>query len=224
LPGGDSSDVARLREENATLRAQLAQSQATVAESAAVARLLSAPSTAGGQLLAARIVAFRTTATGGRTVTLDVGQRDGMEPNLTVVAADGLVGRVISVGPWSCDVRVLGGPDTIVGVRVGDRGSLGTVGGAAPADSPPRARGELSPRPGRPGQRGGRRPGQTLGSVQGRPYRPRIAVGTVVSVDPPRGQLTASAVVRPSVDVARLGVMAVLLGRPRDEPRPQAAH
>ena len=71
-------------------------------------------------------VATNITVTGGRQVTLDIGHRDGVEPNLTVVAADGLVGRVVTVGPWSTDIRLLDGADAAVAVRVG-AGVLGSV-------------------------------------------------------------------------------------------------
>jgi len=64
---------------------------------------------------------------------------------------------------------------------------------------------------------------KTLGSVHERPYPPGIAVGTVASVDPAAGRLTATAVVRPAVDVARLDVVAVLLGPPPDQPRTQVS-
>ena len=85
------------------------------------------------------MVATNTTVTGGRQVTVDVGQRDGVEPNLTVVAADGLVGRVVSVGPWSSDVRLLDGADAAVAVRVGS-GVLGSVAAGPPGDLRPRPR------------------------------------------------------------------------------------
>jgi len=223
LAGVDRSDATLLRAENASLRTQLAQSHASLAEAAAVGHLLSAPSTSGGRLVAARVVAVRTTVTGGRAVTLDVGQRDGIEPDLTVVAADGLVGRVISVGPWSCDVRVLGGADATVGVRVGEGGALGTVSSNAPADAPTRAPGALSLALVDQGRVTVGDVVKTLGSVHERPYPPGIAVGTVASVDPAAGRLTATAVVRPAVDVARLDVVAVLLGPPPDQPRTQVS-
>ncbi len=223
VAGVDHGEAARLRAENATLRTELALGQARLAEAGAAGRLLAAPSVTSSRPLAARVVAFKTTATGGRTVTLDVGQRDGVEPNLTVVAAGGLVGRVVSVAPWSSDVRVLGGADAVVGVRVGPSGMLGTVSATAPADAPSRERGELSLTL---VDQGGVSVGDTvttLGSVQERPYVPGIVVGVVTSVDPLRGQLTGTAVVRPAVDMARLDVLAVLLAGPRDQPRAGAA-
>ena len=47
---------------------------------------------------------------------------------------------------------------------------------------------------------------------------PDLPVGTVVSVDPDRGQLTSTAVVEPVVDTATLDVVAVVLSTPKDRP------
>ena len=150
-----------------------------------------------------------TTVTGGRQVTVDIGQRDGVEPNLTVVAADGLVGRVVSVGPWSSDIRLLDGADAAVAVRVGS-GVLGSVAAGPPGDLA-RSPGDLTlSLVDRSTVAVGDRV-TTLGSVGGRPYVPGIVVGTVTAVDPPRGQLTATAAVRPAVDPSRLDVVAVVL-------------
>ena len=141
----------------------------------------------GGRRRSARVVGTNTTVTGGRQVTLDVGDRDGVEPNLTVVAADGLVGRVVTVGPWSSDVRLLDGAEAAVAVRVGD-GVLGSVSASAPGEVV-RAAGDLTLRlVDRSTVAAGDRV-TTLGSVGGRPYVPGIVVGTVVAVTRPRGRL-----------------------------------
>jgi rod shape-determining protein MreC len=205
----DRGDSARLEEENAVLRTRLAQAQARLAQDDAAGRLLASPSAGAGHLLAARVVATNTTVAGGRQVTVDVGQRDGVEPNLTVVAADGLVGRVVTVGPWSSDVRLLDGADAAVAVRVGS-GVLGSVAGGPQGDIA-RATGELTLAL---VDRGAVAVGDqvtTLGSVGGRPYVPGIVVGTVSAVDPAHGALTATAAVRPAVDPNRLDVVAVVL-------------
>ena len=62
----------------------------------------------------------------------------------------------------------------------------------------------------------------TMGSVGGRPFMPDISVGTVVSLDPDRGQLTSTAVVQPVVDAAKLDVVAVILSTRRSVPRAPA--
>jgi rod shape-determining protein MreC len=205
----DRGDSARLEEENAVLRSRLAQAEARLAQDDAAGKVLASPAAGAGHLLPARVVAANTTVTGGRQVTVDVGQRDGVEPNLTVVAADGLVGRVVTVGPWSSDVRLLDGTDAAVAVRVGG-GVLGSVAAGAP--------GRLTRVPGdltltlvdRSSVAVGDRV-TTLGSVGGRPYVPGIVVGTVTAVDPVDGQLTATAAVRPTVDPSRLDVVAVVV-------------
>jgi rod shape-determining protein MreC len=209
VAGVDRSDGARLEEENAVLRARLAQAEARLAQDDAAGRLLASPSAGAGHLLPARVVATNTTVTGGRQVTVDIGQRDGVEPNLTVVAADGLVGRVVSVAPWSSDIRLLDGADAAVAVRVGS-GVLGSVAAGPPGDLA-RSPGDLTlSLVDRSTVAVGDRV-TTLGSVGGRPYVPGIVVGTVTAVDPPRGQLTATAAVRPAVDPSRLDVVAVVL-------------
>lgn len=85
----DRGDSARLEEENVVLRSRLAQAEARLAQDDAPGRLLTSPSAGAGRLLPARVVGADTTVSGGRQVTVDVGQRDGAEPNLTVVSADG---------------------------------------------------------------------------------------------------------------------------------------
>jgi rod shape-determining protein MreC len=204
----DRGDSARLEEENAVLRTRLAQAEARLAQDDAAGRLLASASAGAGHLLAARVVATNTTVAGGRQVTVDVGHRDGVEPNLTVVAADGLVGRVVSVGPWSSDVRLLDGADSAVAVRVGS-GVLGSV--AGPQGDIARAPGELTLALVDRSTVAVGDQVTTLGSVGGRPYVPGIVVGTVTAVDPALGTLTATAAVRPAVDPNRLDVVAVVL-------------
>lgn len=232
LVGRDDSDASSVRRDNERLVAQLRLRESDLAQAGAVAQVLASPSTAGARVVPARVVGYRgagTTTLGGRTVTLDVGQRDGVSPGLTVVAAAGLVGRVMSVAPWTCDVEVLGGADATVAVRVDGSGApgsgapgsgaLGSVGAAAPVDSPARAPGDLSLTL---VDQGAVKVGDqvsTLGSVDERPYVPHVLVGTVVAVDPPRGRLTRTAVVHPAIDPATLDVVAVLMSAPRERPR-----
>jgi rod shape-determining protein MreC len=227
--GGDAR-LARVTAE----RDELARRVAADRDAAAAGRRLTAllGSTSAARVVPARVIAFGGgVTTGARRVTLDVGSRDGLAVDLPVVAADGLVGRVVAVSDWTSDVAVLGDRDVTVGVRVGARGTLGAVAagsatatpGSATAGAPPRAAGRL-------GltlvQQGTVRAGEvvtTLGSVGGGPYPPGLRVGTVTSVDPPRGQLTATASVRPAVDPTTLDVVGVLLPTTRAAARPPVA-
>jgi rod shape-determining protein MreC len=163
----------------------------------------------------------RAGVAGPERVTIDVGSRDGVRLDQCVVAADGLVGRVVSVAPWTSDVLLLGSADLAVGVRVGSAGVLGTVGsGAKGAHRRPAGQLNLGVV-----QRGAVHPGdpvETLGSVGGSPFPAGIPVGVVTVTDQSPGDLTPSAAVRPAVDVTTLDVVAVLLTTARSTPRPSA--
>ncbi|HET9022802.1 MAG TPA: rod shape-determining protein MreC [Ornithinibacter sp.] len=218
-PGED--EVSRARADEAALATRLAGAHQDVVRLAGVSGILAEPTLAGARLVAARVVAVgRSGPAGPERVTIDAGSRDGVEVDRTVVAAEGLVGRVVSVAPWTSDVLLVGAPDLAVGVRVGDEGVLGEASGSAP---PMAARAE-------PGllslalvQRGTMTTGDavtTLGSVGTRPFVPGIRVGTVHSVEVAAGRLAPTGTIAPAVDTTTLDVVAVVLAEPRSVARP----
>ena len=187
------------------------------ADRSALDRLAATPSLAGTVFVPARLVAVgRPGPSGPERLTLDVGSRDGIAVDTTVVSEDGLVGRVVSVSPRTCDVAVLGAPDVVVGVRVGDSGVIGTV---APGPSSGEGAGlrlDLV-------EQGEVRVGDavtTLGSVDDRPFAAGIPVGTVTAVISPAGRATVTAVVEPAMALSRSRVVGILRTEPRAEPRP----
>jgi rod shape-determining protein MreC len=203
--GHDAAGLARALEEARQLRA-----------------LLDSPGTSGARFVPARVVAVGAESTSGpERVTIDVGSRDGISPDLTVVNAEGLVGRVVSAGPWTSDVLLLGSADLTVGVRVGSAGTLGSLTGATgTAGVRPRPAGQLGLEL---VQRGTVEVGdavRTMGSVGGRPFVAGVQVGRVTSVDPGGGRLAPTAAVTPSVDASTLDIVGVLLSSPRTSPRP----
>jgi rod shape-determining protein MreC len=182
--------------------------------------LVASPDLSGSEFVPARVVAVgREGAAGPERVTLDVGSRDGVKQDLPVVSADGLVGRVVAVSPWTCDVLLIGSADLVVGVTVGPAGTLGSVASGAQG-AHRRPAGELNLTV---VQRGAVRAGDavtTLGSVGGLPFPAGLRVGTVERVDEAPGDLTPTAAVRPAADVTTLGVLGVLRTAPRSTPRP----
>ncbi|HET7822898.1 MAG TPA: rod shape-determining protein MreC [Ornithinibacter sp.] len=220
-PGDD--EVSAARAEQVLLATRLAAAQREVAARHDVAGILETPALAGARLVPARVVAVGASGPAGpERVTIDAGSRDGVEVDRTVVAADGLVGRVVSVAPWTSDVLLVGSPDLTVGVRVGPQGVLGEVSGAAVA-------GGARPDPGLLSfalvDRGAATVGDvvtTLGSVGERPYVPGIPVGTVAAVHLGVGRLAPTGTVTPAVDTTSLDVVAVVLTSGRTAPRPAA--
>jgi rod shape-determining protein MreC len=223
LTVGRDDDVRRLTLERDELLQARRQDAATVRQARDVTSVLASPAARSARLLATRVVAFSPASSSGeRRVTIDVGARDGVTKDLTVIAGAGLVGRVIGAAAWTSDVLVVGDRDLLVGVRVGKAGRLGLVSATAPVGATPRELGRLSLSLLEPGTVVVGDTVTTLGSVGGRPFMPELPVGTVVSVDPDRGQLTSTAVVEPAVDITMLDVVAVVLSTQRTVPRAPA--
>lgn len=218
-PSGRASED-ELRRDNERLAEELRRSRLAGADSGALADLLASPATSGARVVPARVVGVGAPGPQGVVrVTIDVGSRDGVDVDRTVVASGGLVGRVASVAPWTSDVLVVGGPDVVIGARVGAAGALATVGGPAVAATD-READELGLTLVQTGALTVGDEVRTLGSIDGRPFVPGVLVGTVTDVEPQRGRLAPSGAVRPAVEVGSLSVVGVLLSAPRATPRP----
>jgi rod shape-determining protein MreC len=222
LSADPAPEVTRLTQERDALRRELQETRAQVRDGRGLTDLLRSLPARGRSLVPARVVASSAVGTPERMrrVTIDVGSRDGVTTDLTVICVDGLVGRVVSVAPWTSDVLVLGGRDVTVGVRVGKHHTLGSVSSHSVPGLPPRGPRDLTLTLVQPGSTRVGDPVTTLGSVGGRPFVPGVPVGTVTSVDPAHGQLGQTAVVRPAVDPSTLDVVGVVLSSPRETPRP----
>jgi rod shape-determining protein MreC len=222
LAGWDDDRVRELTEERNALAAEVTRLREEVRRHGQLEGLDRATTWGDHRLVPARVVAFApgTSPVGGRTVTIDVGERDGVQEDQTVVCADGLVGRVLRTSPVSSDVLLVGDPDVVVGVRYGDgagSGALGSVTATTPPGLPPRGHGELTLTALGDSAISVGDPVTTLGSPDDRPYVSRVPLGTVTSVDPDRGQLGRTAVVTPYVDTDTLDLVAVVFAD-RDAP------
>lgn len=205
------TEVTRERDE---LAARVQELEAEIRTGEQLDELQAAAAGWGGhELLPTRVVGFSSDSTpvGGRTVTIDAGERDGVRVDQTVISSDGLVGRVVRSAPSSADVVLIGGSDVVVGVRFGDEGALGSVDGRPAPGLPPRGSGELTltslgDSPITEGDLV-----TTLGSPDSIPYVAGIPLGTVTSVDPDDGSLGETAAVSPFIDPDTLDLVAVVL-------------
>ncbi len=212
------AEVSAERDRYAVLARTAAADRETASRLEALVR---SPGARDARLVPARVVAVGAQgAAGPERVTIDVGSRDGIEPDLSVITAEGLVGRTLTVGPWTSDVLVVGAADLVVAVRAGRPGTLGAVSAAAGTAPRPRPAGQLSLALVQNGSAVVGDPVSTLGSDGGRPFPAGIPVGTVVSLDPSRGSLTRTAAVQPAVDPTTLDVVGVLMAGARNQPRP----
>ncbi|MGD8150217.1 rod shape-determining protein MreC [Ornithinimicrobium sp. Y1694] len=212
LSGWDDARVAALTEERNALAAEVTRLEEEARRHGQLESLDRSTTWGDHRLLPARVVAFApaTSPVGGRTVTIDVGTDAGVQVDQTVVCVDGLVGRVVRVGAGTSDVLLLGDAGVVVGVRFGHEGALGTVQATPAPGLPPRSYGDLTLTAlGDTDIQVGDEV-TTLGSPDDTPYAARIPLGVVASVDPDRGQLGATAVVRPHVDTDLLDLVAVV--------------
>lgn len=203
LAGWDDDRVRELTQERDALAAEVTRLRELARRDGQLRALDRATTWGDHRLVPARVVAFApgTSPVGGRTVTIDVGERDGVREDQTVVSADGLVGRVLRTGPLSSDVLLVGDPDVVVGVRYGvgagaDGGGAGSDGVGAGADG------------------GG-------AGADGAPSDHSAALGSVTASAPPgvpargHGELTLTALGDSPISV---GDPVTTLGSPDDRP------
>lgn len=197
------------------LRAELSAAQLAAATAAELDRLLQLAGRGGYRLVATRVIGVG--AGYENTVTIDVGTRDGVRADQTVLNKDGLVGIVITAAPWTSTVLLALDASSAVGCRVEGSQQIGVVRGAGragPAAGPLRLQLLSTTAVPQPGQRL-----VTLGSVGGHPYVPGVPIGVITRVDATPGALTRAALVRPFVQFSALDVVGVVVVTPRRDPR-----
>lgn len=207
----------RLLRDNQRLRQQLNAQRLDRSRLAQLDRLLGTAGLGGYRIVAAQVISAGQGFED--TVTIDVGSKSGIKGDMTVLTADGLVGRVTRVGPTTATVLLATDAASTVGARLEQSQQIGVVQGT-----------------GRRGLGGGTAtpmrlqlldanamlvPGQrllTLGSQNDRPFVPGVPIGTVVSVRQTPGSLTRTALVRPFVNYTSLDVVGVVVAPPRTDP------
>lgn len=193
------------------LAEQDAQS-AHLSEALAAAPHVTALREQGHELVLAQIVSVGAIGPAGpERLTIDVGERDGIALDQSVVAADGLVGRTVRVGATTSDVLILGAPDLVMGARAADSQLLGTVSPPGGGDPAPRSRGQLTFTAIAFGDLTVGDQIRTVGSPDDIPFVAGLPIGTVAAVDPSRGRVGVTAALDPAVDIGRLDVVGVVI-------------
>lgn len=131
----DAADAAKLRLEVTQLSGEVSQRQSLADENTRLRRLLGmheelAPKSIGASVLTARL------GSQSRVLLVDRGLRDGVKPDMAVVAWGGAVGRVVAVEKDFARVRLLSDPNSgAAGVIVRSRAEGMIVGrGADPLE------------------------------------------------------------------------------------------
>lgn len=162
----------------------------------------------GYALVPARVIAIGAAQNFSSTVTIDAGSDSGLHPDMTVVAAEGLVGRVTSVTSHTATVLLIVDDTSNVGGRIGDNLELGFVHGNGRLGTDDRLEMELADRNVVP------KVGQevvTWGSKGGAPYVAGVPIGKVGKVFESVRETSYRAVIVPAVDFTALDLVGVVV-------------
>jgi len=212
---GNFGELRRASTENQQLHQQIDQMQTELrdtreraAEADRLEKLLKLNEKSSYQTVAARVIA-RDPSMWFDSVTIDKGRWSGVEVNMPVVTAGGIVGRVVSTSPWSAQVMLItdekSGAGAVVG-QLGESSALGSVKGMG-------ENGLLEMRYVSSVEKV--QLGDSVTTTgQDAIYPPGYNVGAVVEVKP--GSATQAQVIhiRPGAGLDRLKEVAVLMYRP----------
>jgi rod shape-determining protein MreC len=147
-----------------------------------------------------------------RTVFIDRGSRAGVRKDMPVIAGDGLIGRVIRVGPSTSEILLLIDRTSAVASRLAPSGETGLLEGDG-SDVPrlemfnPDATVAVGDRV------------VTSGYDKGL-YPPGIPIGTVVSAPPAHSNLSRVVEIQPYVDFSTLDYVLLVIGSSAPAPNP----
>jgi rod shape-determining protein MreC len=122
-------DNQALQEEVRQLRIEVGGLQETASEYARVSRLLQMGNRVGAEAVIAKVIGKDTT-NWFRTLLIDRGTNQGIQRQMTVVTAEGLVGRVVDVTPLASRVQLITDSESAVGVLTQRGRIIGVVAGS----------------------------------------------------------------------------------------------
>ncbi|MEK9523639.1 rod shape-determining protein MreC [Streptomyces sp. NPDC087908] len=204
--------IAALEKENAELKAELGSDDRNRNRLRELDAMLKTAGAGQYGIKGAQVIAIGAAQGFSWTVTVDVGARDGIKRDMTVLNGSGLVGRVTTVGPSTSTVLLANDPDFTVGTRMEKSDELGFATGQG--DRPLVVQLLNGKAKVKPGDRL-----VTFGSRADKPFVPGVPVGEVVRVDPAGGGLTRNIFVRPYVGFTKLDIVGVVVQAPPADPR-----
>ena len=140
-----------------------------------------------------------------RTVFIDRGSRAGVKKDMPVIAGDGLVGRVIRVGPSTSEILLLIDRTSAVASRVVPSGETGLLEG----DGSENTKLELF----NPDAKLGVGDRVVTSGYDRGLYPPGIPIGTVVSAPPAQSNLSRVVAIQPYVDFSSLDYVLLIIGQ-----------
>lgn len=204
---GMKDDIARLRAQNARLQQQVHTSSYDRNRLAEYDGLTKTAQDIGYAVVPTHVVALGPSQSFHRTATIDAGSASGVKPDMTVVAAQGLVGRVLRVTSTTATVLLIVDGDSTVGGRASSSMKVGFVRGGGQLDGGDLEL-QLVDQSATPAQ------GDTVvtwGSAKAAPYVSGVPIGKVTSVYSSVRDSSKTAAVQPYVDFGALDLVGVVV-------------
>lgn len=199
--------IAQLQHDNTALKAKLGSDDRNRSRLNQLDKMLKMAGAGQYGIKGAQVIAIGAAQGFSWTVTIDVGSKDGIQRDMTVLNGDGLVGRVTTVGPDTATVLLANDPDFTVGTRMESSDELGFASGQG--DRPLRVEMLNGKAKIKKGDRL-----VTFGSQADKPFVPGVPVGVVSRVDPSGGDLTRTIYVTPYVAFSKLDIVGVVVEAP----------
>ena len=209
-----ASENQQLRQQVDQMEAELRETRERAAQAERLGQLFKLTSTSQYKTVVARVIA-RDPSMWFDSVTIDKGRLAGVEVNMPVITAGGIVGRIISTSPLSAQVMLITDEKSGVGAVIGQLGqsnALGSIKGMG-------ENGLLDMR-----YVSGLEKVQSGDAVmttgQDAIYPAGYKVGEVVEVRPGSAAQSQLIHIRPSAELDRLKEVAVLIYRPPERVEP----
>jgi len=204
----------RLQLRVAELDLELKHAREAKAENERLHGILGLKEKTGYEVVPARVIA-RDSTVWFNTITVDRGSSVGIKLNMPVVTGGGIVGRVISLSPWTAQVMLLTDEKAAAGAVVGQLGESGALGSI-------RGNGEggLVEMKYVSGLQEVEVGDYVMTTGQDGIYPPGLNVGEVVQVKHGTATQPHQILIRPGAQLDQLQEVAVLLYEPPQRPAP----
>lgn len=199
--GRDGNRVKSLQKQVQSLQAELRGNGDVTRDKQQLDSLVTLAGDNQYKILAARVTTIGDLSGFDQAATLNAGSRDGIRVYMSVINGQGLVGRVVSVTPFTSTIALADDPNVRVGSRLQRSAEIGITSG--------HGIGNMTFTPTDPSVRP--RKGDIIETYGSSTYAPGIPIGVVTSVAATPGQTTVTAQVHHYVDYTALDVVGVVV-------------
>jgi len=209
-----AAENAQLKDRVNSLELELSKSRDAANEKERLEGLLQLKQQSGYDSVVTRVIA-RDPSAWFNTITIGAGSSSGVELNMPVVTAGGIVGRIVAVSPWTAQVMLITDEQAAAGAVVGQLGesnALGPVKGLG--------HGGLAEMRFVSGLEKVEVGDHILTTGQDGIYPPGLAVGEVIEVRHGTATQPHTIYIRPSARLDQLEHVAVLRYHPPQRPAP----